>query len=53
MKKTYEAPSLEVVKFRYRDQVVAASGKETCSKVWVNAGGTTCEGFQMWHGNQA
>lgn len=52
MKKTYEAPSLEVVKFRYRDQVVAASGAETCSKVWVNEG-TLCEDLQMWHGNQA
>lgn len=26
MKKTYETPSVEVVKFQYRDQVVAASG---------------------------
>ena len=26
MKKTYETPSIEVVKFQYRDQVVAASG---------------------------
>ena len=25
MKKTYETPSIEVVKFQYRDQVVAAS----------------------------
>jgi hypothetical protein len=25
MKKTYEAPSVEVVKFQYSDQVVAAS----------------------------
>ena len=25
MKKTYETPSVEVVKFQYRDQVVAAS----------------------------
>ena len=28
MKKTYETPSIEVVAFQYRDQVVAASG--TC-----------------------
>jgi len=28
MKKTYETPSVEVVKFQYRDQVVVASG--TC-----------------------
>lgn len=26
MKKTYETPSVEVVKFQYRDQVVATSG---------------------------
>ena len=26
MKKNYETPSVEVVKFQYRDQVVAASG---------------------------
>lgn len=25
MKKTYETPTVEVVKFQYRDQVVAAS----------------------------
>ena len=25
MKKTYETPSIEVVKFQYRDQVVVAS----------------------------
>ena len=30
MKKTYETPSVEVVKFQYRDQVVAASGNNTC-----------------------
>ncbi len=27
MKKTYETPEVEVVKFQYRDQVVVASGK--------------------------
>lgn len=26
MKKTYETPTVEVVEFKYRDQVVAASG---------------------------
>ncbi len=26
MKKSYEAPSAEIIKFNYRDQVVAASG---------------------------
>lgn len=35
MKKTYETPSMEVVKFQYRDQVVAASG-ERCTTVWFN-----------------
>ena len=30
MKKTYETPEVEVVKFQYRDQVVVASGN-TCS----------------------
>lgn len=27
MKKIYETPSAEIVKFQYRDQVVVASGK--------------------------
>jgi len=27
MKKTYETPEVEVVKFQYRDQVVVASGR--------------------------
>lgn len=37
MKKTYETPSVEVVKFQYRDQVVAASGipSGSCYGVWV------------------
>lgn len=30
MKKTYKTPSVEVVKFQYRDQVVAASGDNVC-----------------------
>lgn len=30
MKKTYEKPTVETVKFQYRDQVVVASGS-TCS----------------------
>ena len=41
MKKAYETPSVEVVKFQYRDQVVAASG--TCVSVWVNIGVSSCE----------
>ena len=42
MKKIYETPSVEVVKFQYRDQVVVASGcnvsgsyfqqRDVCSK---------------------
>ncbi len=35
MKKVYAAPSVEVVKFEYRDQVVAASA---CSIQVVNVG---------------
>lgn len=56
MKKTYETPSVELVKFQYRDQVVAGSGIETCIKVWINIGGNWCEGensFQTWQGNQS
>ena len=33
MKKNYETPSVEVVKFLYKDQVVAASG---CDTIWIN-----------------
>ena len=40
MKKTYETPSIEVVKFQYRDQVVVASG--TCTNQWVNTGDDSC-----------
>ena len=40
MKKTYETPSIEVVKFQYRDQVVVASGK--CTGVWKNVGDESC-----------
>lgn len=39
MKKTYETPSAEVVKFQYRDQVVAAS---SCTDRWVNIGNGSC-----------
>ena len=49
MKKTYETPSIEVVAFQYRDQVVAASG---CT-VTINYPGTNlCEGQHTWN-NQA
>ena len=40
MKKMYETPEVEVVKFQYRDQVVAASGN--CESVWVNIGVSSC-----------
>lgn len=44
MKKTYETPSVEIVKFQYRDQVVAASGvAQPCVSVWVNQGDKSCE----------
>lgn len=37
MKKTYETPSIEVVKFQYRDQVVVASNVFTeCNTGWMN-----------------
>ena len=36
MKKVYEAPSVEKIKFQYRDQVVAASGNHTCVTEWSN-----------------
>ena len=41
MKKMYETPEVEVVKFQYRDQVVAASGT-TCVSAWVNIGEGSC-----------
>lgn len=40
MKKTYETPSAEIVKFQYRDQVVVASG--TCQGKWINSGENSC-----------
>lgn len=46
MKKNYETPNVEIVKFQYRDQVVAASGN-TCISVWMNQGDGYCE-----HGNK-
>ena len=33
MKREYKTPSVEVVKFQYRDQVVASSG---CDIIWIN-----------------
>ena len=47
MKKTYETPSVEVVKFQYRDQVVVASGN--CTGVWKNVGDSSCvTGDPVW-----
>lgn len=53
MKKTYETPSIEVVKFQYRDQVVVASnggsffgryGQNSCeNEVPASTSGETCE----------
>ncbi len=40
MKKTYEGPTVEVVKFEYKDQVVAASGSDSCYS--TNEGIGTC-----------
>lgn len=33
MKREYKTPSVEVVKFQYRDQVVASSG---CDIIYIN-----------------
>jgi len=40
MKKTYETPAVEVVKFQYRDQVVVASGA-VCGIKYENIGTET------------
>ena len=49
MKKEYAAPSVEVVEFEYRDQVVAQS---TCTAQVVNVGSNesqTCtSGWETW-----
>lgn len=57
MKKTYEAPSMEVVKFQYRDQVVVASGNVTtgCTLVWYNYdtnSSATCSTDEEYVGNE-
>lgn len=44
MKKTYETPSIEVVKFQYRDQVVVASGLPKCEEVYSHS--TPADGTQ-------
>lgn len=43
MKKNYEKPTVEVVKFQYRDQVVAAS---TCTNLWTNIGDKFCHTWE-------
>ena len=44
MKKNYEAPALEVVKFEYRDQVVVASGCSSAQfKNWDAGGQGYCD----------
>ncbi len=47
--KAYETPSVEVVKFEYKDQVVAASGTDTCTNLNLTITGRTCE---EWTRNQ-
>ena len=49
MKKTYETPSVEVVKFQYKDQVVAASGG-VCSVTNVREG-NVCVSGELVHTN--
>ena len=51
MKKSYETPSVEVVKFQYRDQVVAASGinMHKCTKVNTHENDIVkCESESYW-----
>ena len=48
MKKAYETPSVEVVEFKYRDQVVVASAGK-CPGVWNNTGDNACvSGTPEW-----
>ncbi|MDO4849558.1 MAG: hypothetical protein Q4B45_07305 [Coriobacteriia bacterium] len=42
MKKKYEAPTAETVKFEYKDQVVAASGGSECH-TFADEGFTGCD----------
>ena len=49
MKKNYETPSVEIVKFQYSDQVVAESG---CKVSSGHTGYGTCESWsQTGHTN--
>lgn len=44
MKKVYQPPTAELVRFRYREQVVAASG-ETCINQYTHDGNTSCDNW--------
>lgn len=48
MKKNYEKPTVEVVKFQYRDQVVAAS---FCTVSHILTGSNQCEGQPSYNGH--
>lgn len=49
MKKAYESPMVEQVKFQYRDQVVAASGTD-CINQYINEGTDgKCQNSQQIH----
>lgn len=47
MKKLYEAPTVEKIKFNYRDQVVAASGENDPENISGGSGGcgSTAQGL--------
>lgn len=47
MKKTYEKPTVETVKFQYRDQVVVASGS-TCSVTNIRVGDECVSGDKTY-----
>ena len=51
MKKSYETPSVEAVKFQYRDQVVAASGGARCYVNWYddNSNAEGCKTDYVYH----
>lgn len=51
MKKSYEAPLTEVVKFEYKDQVVAASGG--CKQKFVHEPTPCQDSYPVWQNNQA
>ncbi len=44
MKKVYDTPSAEKIAFRYRDQVVAASGGTHCSQDWTGLASSATSG---------